>query len=117
MTHMHDLGKLKSLTEWPEMRRSIEAAVAEIVGDIPQERVDLKVSLAEPETLPYLQVSFPACMSGIPRYSCTEVSMSIVTLDRSVQVARRAFNAPIVFPVPGGPKSRIVRTSFSARHA
>jgi dienelactone hydrolase len=49
---MHDLGKLKSLSEWPAVRTSIEAAVAEIIGDIPKERVDLQLKIQD-------ELSFP----------------------------------------------------------
>jgi len=49
---MHDLGKLKSLAEWPAIRTSIETAVEAIVGEIPKDRVDLQLKTAD-------ELSFP----------------------------------------------------------
>lgn len=49
---MHDLGKLKSLSEWPAIRSSIESAVGEIVGEIPKERVDLQLKIQDEMSFP-----------------------------------------------------------------
>ncbi len=49
---MHDLGKLKRLSEWPDVRASIETAVASVVGEIPKDRVDLQLKTLD-------ELSFP----------------------------------------------------------
>ena len=49
---MVDLGKLKSLGAWPRLRREIESAVLDILGDMPKERADLQVKVLNEVVFP-----------------------------------------------------------------
>jgi dienelactone hydrolase len=49
---MHDLSKVKSLSDWPAVRTSIETAVAEVLGDIPKERADLQIKTMDEMSFP-----------------------------------------------------------------
>lgn len=49
---MQDLSKLKSLSQWPNVRGAIEANVSNILGELPLERVELQLKVLD-------EVSFP----------------------------------------------------------
>ena len=62
---MHDLGKLKGLSEWPAVRSSIEKAVTDMVGEIPKEKVELQLKTQD-------ELSFPGFTRRRISYFVTE---------------------------------------------
>ena len=49
---MVELASLKSLGDWPKMRKEIEAAVISVLAKMPKERVDLQVKVADETDFP-----------------------------------------------------------------
>jgi dienelactone hydrolase len=45
------LGEVKKRAEWPELRQSIEAAVADVLGKMPKEPIDPQVKVVDEQTL------------------------------------------------------------------
>src|SRR5688572_2274705 len=44
---MVDLSKVKNSSQWPELRQQIEAAVLEVLGQLPQNRVELQLKTVD----------------------------------------------------------------------
>lgn len=49
---MHDLSKLKGLTEWPAVREKIDAAVRHVLGEMDTERVELQMKTLDETSFP-----------------------------------------------------------------
>ena len=49
---MHDLSKLKGLSEWPAVREKIDAAVRNVLGDTETERVELQMKTLDETSFP-----------------------------------------------------------------